>query len=66
MPSILKGSSMYPDCIYVLNLVISGMPSIPDNSLINTIADVVLNLVISGMPSILRWHDTQYQTSVKF
>ena len=28
MPSILKGSSMYPDCIYVLNLVISGMPSI--------------------------------------
>ncbi len=41
--------------MYVLNLVINGMPSI-HNALLtvhNKDLDIVLNLVINGMPSIL-------------
>ena len=47
--------SLLPHYIWVLNLVISGMPSIQYTPTLNVSEDKVLNLVISGMPSI---HET--------
>ena len=40
------------NCTRVLNLVISGIPSIPKEGSILSLQDLVLNLVISGIPSI--------------
>ena len=54
MPSIQKyGVTGEIKGIEVLNLVISGMPSIPKTRKKLTRDFMVLNLVISGMPSIL-------------
>ena len=54
MPSILYSDKENDFLIYVLNLVISGMPSILWYPTIpRCYASRVLNLVISGMPSIL-------------
>ena len=53
MPSILKEDTLTLFIKLVLNLVISGMPSIPEYYRYSSedMAEV-LNLVISGMPSI--------------
>ena len=40
--------------IYVLNLIINGLPSIQSQNVIATGKDlIVLNLIINGLPSIL-------------
>ena len=53
MPSIQYTPTLNVSEDKVLNLVISGMPSIPVSALIFLRCHyVVLNLVISGMPSI--------------
>ena len=39
--------------IDVLNLIITGIPSIPDNMSTSLRAFIVLNLIITGIPSIL-------------
>ena len=40
--------------IYVLNLIITGIPSILRNSKFLTNKVIVLNLIITGIPSILK------------
>ena len=51
----------------VLNLIITGIPSIPANAMKDMPKEIkVLNLVISGIPSILKiWRTTEI-TTVKF
>ena len=55
MPSILEGieKSKKIEWDDVLNLVITGMPSILLQDMSEILASLVLNLVITGMPSIL-------------
>ena len=49
---------------YVLNLVINGIPSIPNQVLLyEFLFFVVLNLVINGIPSILSNVDKDFQAS---
>ena len=53
MPSIRRISTNSKNQNWVLNLVISGMPSIQKYGVTGEIKGIeVLNLVISGMPSI--------------
>ena len=42
------------DMTWVLNLIITGMPSILLEKLMSTVRISVLNLIITGMPSILK------------
>ena len=45
--------------LVVLNLIITGIPSIPkENVKVEEIFDEVLNLIITGIPSILSWQRT--------
>ena len=55
MPSIQQNNCEALHVAGVLNLIISGMPSIP-TSFTTTLPSLslVLNLIISGMPSILK------------
>ena len=50
----------------VLNLVISGMPSIPNEFQSDELSMSVLNLVISGMPSILKTTKLNLKFFIKF
>ena len=53
MPSILEDKKIVGvACIRVLNLVISGMPSIPEDNVHLFYLVLVLNLVINGLSSI--------------
>ena len=48
--SLLLGVPVY--CIFVLNLIINGLPSIHINKSIHKLLVIVLNLIINGLPSI--------------
>ena len=60
MPSILKGGIMKSLGVIVLNLIITGLPSIQLHLLLSINERCVLKLVISGLPSILQ-HSTSYK-----
>ena len=53
MPSILKVKDYFRTLMKVLNLIITGMPSILFQKLMFKLSNYeVLNLIITGMPSI--------------
>ena len=66
MPSILRRLCCSWIINFVLNLVISGMPSILGEYMYYTYTMAVLNLVISGMPSMLKNPNTSYVSIIEF
>ena len=66
MPSIpLTHLPSFPLSI-VLNLIITGMPSILYNIILGGINMKVLNLIITGMPSIPHWYQKSTCRCIRF
>ena len=52
--------------VIVLNLIITGIPSIPKDMILDKINNAVLNLIITGIPSIQKKQTIQQGSCVMF